>query len=249
MQDPEISLKDFLSVADLLKKQEAIEACLEQGKSLQTVLQVPLDKIERIYQLGHRLLKERAYKDAANIFSYILVVQSFDARVWKSLGICRSLEGQQVKALECFATSALIENQNPENYLWMAACLWQAGDWEEAKKALSCADERASDTLHNFISEAQASVNKQDVESLQPIYHKQLYQRSESLSLEVADTLLSAEERQRALYVQIKHKTKRKLQEDKYPTALCEFYAHLQSEFEGNLVAFSLGFLAQGKKL
>lgn len=246
MQNPDVSLKDFISKSDLIKNQEQIGVCVQNGRSLQKTLGVSTAKIDRIYKLGHQMLVDEQVGDASNIFSYILVVQSFDARVWKSLGISFSREGKQSAAIECFAIASLIDSNNAENYFWLAACSWLMEEWEDARRSLVLAASRdTAGKLTPLISKAQKALEGRDLELLGEVYHEQFYRRLESLALETVDPILEREDRQRAIYVRIKHKTQQCEVDGGFPVQLCAFYNRLNDQFEGNLVAFSLGFLSK----
>lgn len=69
----------------------------------------PSDKtaIEALYSLGHSLLAQERFADAASVFRILLQVAPEEDRSWLALGECHRQAGHAEVALELFSAGAI----------------------------------------------------------------------------------------------------------------------------------------------
>ena len=246
MSNREVSIKDFINTSDIVRHADEIDKCLVAGRALQECLEVSDEQVNKIYHFAHNLIQNHDHENAQKMFAYLLVLNSFDSRFWKSMGISYSLEGEHLPAVECFAIAAMIEPRKGENYLWMGLDFVKMDHHEEALKALRLAREKGYGAVQSNAEAVLDALAEKDLESIDALYHKQFKMRVESLGMENIDPVLSRRERQRAVYCQVKHKVMNPLPRE-YPRYVREFIGGFAKEHEGNLISFCLSFLSQGK--
>lgn len=242
MESPDVSLEDFLKPAQILENAEKIQAFVEEGRTVQEALSVPSQVIEVKYAFCHRLLKDGAYGDAANIMIYLVVLNPFDPRFWISLGLGSSLSDDESMGIDCFAIASLIDDKDPLAHLLAALSYLSLGEAQNAQVALDLAKGRAggSSWLDNIGAlESAMADGAVDASGRKIVLDSLKFMSSLPASAKYYQT-----EDQKKVYQEIQESLEQ-LEVHKLPSRTLYFCERLRKDHKSNIVGFSLSFLGK----
>jgi len=73
---------------ELKEKLVELRAMFRKGQaSMADALMVMDEEVEAIYAVGVRLLQQQKYKEAAKVLSNLCMLEAYDARYWRALGL------------------------------------------------------------------------------------------------------------------------------------------------------------------
>ncbi len=113
--------------------------------------------VEALYAMGHSLLSDERFVDAAAVFRIMLQVAPTDERSWLALGECHERIGQLDVALELYGAGTVANEDSARCEVARARVFREQGKACEADDALEAASqiaERLDDaTLHALIEQ------------------------------------------------------------------------------------------------
>jgi tetratricopeptide (TPR) repeat protein len=240
MSEPEVSITDFLQPMQIMQHAKEIQKCLDEGRILQGVLEVPQEKMEAVFRFAVDFFEDRAYTHGSNIFAYLLVLNAYDPRLWKGLAVCRSCSGDHLLGVECLALAHLLHPKEGAIFTLAALFYQKQGAVNEALAAL----ERAKE-LGASIDELTSLIQQGNVEKLNASIMQTLQEQMSSVRTEPADPRLQGEETQKKVAAQILERLNREIAAHPKPEHMCSFYKRFMLEQEGNMVSFALSFLSE----
>ncbi len=89
-----------------------------------------------------RLYDEGQYKDAAALFTNLVLKDPLEESYWRGLAASKQMHGKFEEALHAWGLVALLANKDAWPHFHAAECLFALRDEEEGQKALDCAEER-----------------------------------------------------------------------------------------------------------
>ncbi len=95
--------------------------------------------IESVYAVGHWLLSEERYTDAATVFRLMLGSAPTDERSWLALGTCHEKLGQTEVALELYGGGVVAAQPSARCLLARFRLFWQLDRISEADEAIEMA--------------------------------------------------------------------------------------------------------------
>lgn len=99
--------------------------------------------IESLYALGHWLITQDRYPDAATVLRLMLRAAPTDERGWLALGLCHERLGQHEVALEIYGGGAVAGEPSALCHLARFRTLWEVDRMQEADEAIEIAREIA----------------------------------------------------------------------------------------------------------
>jgi tetratricopeptide (TPR) repeat protein len=105
----------------------------------------PLETVEKLYGLGHWLLSQERYADAALAFRTMLRSAPEDERSWLALATCHEQAGQLRIALELYGAGTALVPTSVRCQIARARLLCRLNRDVEADEALDKASEIASE--------------------------------------------------------------------------------------------------------
>jgi type III secretion system low calcium response chaperone LcrH/SycD len=95
-----------------------------------------------IYTLGYELYEAGRYKDAASIFTRLVLTEPMEESFWRGLASSRQMQRKFEEALHAWSLVALLAERDPMPHFHAAECFFALHDPEEAEKALRLAETR-----------------------------------------------------------------------------------------------------------
>lgn len=99
--------------------------------------------VESLYALGHWLVTQDRFHDAAVVFRLMLRAAPTDDRGWLALGLCHERLGQPEVALELYGGGAVAAEPSARCHLARFRVLWDLDRLHEADEAIEIAREVA----------------------------------------------------------------------------------------------------------
>lgn len=114
---------------ELAKFQQEESEEIEESESLE----VKLEALQMIYALGISNYEEHKYKEAADIFFFILQFQPLSHTAWMMLGLSSQMNQNYEEAIKAHFQATLLNIELPHPFLYLAQCLHHENDHEAAQ--------------------------------------------------------------------------------------------------------------------
>lgn len=101
--------------------------------------------IEALYALGHWLLEQGNYRDAASILRTMVQVAPTDERGWLALGVCHEQADQLEVAVEMYGAGSALCAGSARCALARARALRAIGEYDLSTESYDAAAEAATD--------------------------------------------------------------------------------------------------------
>lgn len=118
---------------------------------------------EALYAAGYQLLGKGDLKRAREVFNFLVICESQDARFWTGLAVVLHKQKDWPAATDAYSMAALLDATNVQLYFHATECLMQTRDWPRAKQSLeaffSVADNvygKDKSKIRQFIDKAEA---------------------------------------------------------------------------------------------
>jgi tetratricopeptide (TPR) repeat protein len=95
--------------------------------------------LESVYAVGHWLLSQERFRDAATVFRLMMRTAPTDERGWLALGTCHEKLGQTDVALELYGGGAVAAEPSVLCHLARFRTLWDQDRMDEADEAIDAA--------------------------------------------------------------------------------------------------------------
>lgn len=139
--DFEISEK----VKKKLKDKKRLKELFAQGKTAQEIMELSDITIGHFYEAAYRLFQSSRYEDAANAFLFLVTLNPYNHDFWLGLGMSTQLLGDKEAAIDAYEMAASCQIDNPVPYFYLAKCLFESHERDNALQALDLAIEYADD--------------------------------------------------------------------------------------------------------
>lgn len=108
-----------------------------------------------IYTLAYELYEAGRYKEAASVFTRLVLTDPMEENFWRGLASSRQMQRKFEEALHAWSLVALLAERDPQPHFHAAECFFALHDPEEAEKALRLAEARLKDEdpRHEFIQQ------------------------------------------------------------------------------------------------
>lgn len=103
------------------------------------------EEIDLVYSYAYTVYQQGHYLEASEIFSFLVVLDSFGVKNWMGLGASFQMQKKYEKALEAYTAAAVLEKTetDPLPHVHAAECLHALDEKERALLALNSAEEIA----------------------------------------------------------------------------------------------------------
>ena len=91
---------------------------------------------EALYAAGYQLLGKGDLARARQVFNFLVICESHDARFWTALAVVLHKQKDWSRATDAYSMAALLDATNVELYFHAAECLMQNRDWKRAQQSL-----------------------------------------------------------------------------------------------------------------
>lgn len=128
--------------SDICKKildKKWLQSQLEQGTSVQELLQFSTQTMDQFYQIACNLYESKEYKDAADAFLFLVTVDPTHYDYWIGLGAATQRLQEYEMAIDAYEMAAICQLENPIPYFHLAKCLFAIHDRDSALKAIDLA--------------------------------------------------------------------------------------------------------------
>lgn len=117
-------------------------------KGIQELLCLSDEALELYFQASSMLLKEKKFKEAADAFLTLCLINSLVSGYWVGLGIAKQSEAHYEEALECYAMAEILAPSDPVPPANAMQCYLALGQTQMAKENLEQALELCITTEH-----------------------------------------------------------------------------------------------------
>lgn len=104
------------------------------------------DSLEALYGTAFELYRNGKYEDAADVFRFLTLSNSFERKYWIGLAACHQMNKHYAEAIECYSIAAIQDPTDPYAHLHAAECFFHMGQKTKAKEALASAAATAKDS-------------------------------------------------------------------------------------------------------
>jgi type III secretion system low calcium response chaperone LcrH/SycD len=136
--------------------QSQVLEMIESTKSMtQNLKNFTSDELETLYISAYQFYQQEMYDKATEIFFQLTTSHPFEEAFWKGLASCYQMQNLFDEALHAFALASLLNDKDPYYHYHAAECLFAKKEMEDAKKALTKAQERlgpSDDDIKNRIT-------------------------------------------------------------------------------------------------
>lgn len=135
------------SVSDRVGKnsEKAFDDIMKKGFAPQNALGMSDAMIEGMYGQGYRLYNSGKYKEAAETFKFLVMVNSTEAKYMMGLAACYHMMKLYEAAIQSYMICGIIDPDTPVPYYHMSDCNIQAKDPISAIVSLEMAIKKAGD--------------------------------------------------------------------------------------------------------
>jgi type III secretion system low calcium response chaperone LcrH/SycD len=123
--------------------QQAVDKLVKKGVMPKDVMGLSDSMIEGIYAQAYRLYNTGKYKDAAQLFRLLIMLNSTEAKYAMGLAACFHMMKEFKNAVEMYALCAIIDPTSPVPHFHSSDCYIQMKDPISALIALEMAVKRA----------------------------------------------------------------------------------------------------------
>lgn len=92
---------------------------------------------EKLYAYAYELYRNGKYRESAQFFRFLTVLNGFDRRIWIGLGASYQMLKQYVQAIGCYSVAAVQNPDDPLVHRYAADCFFAMGNFSKAIEALS----------------------------------------------------------------------------------------------------------------
>lgn len=158
-----IKLNDLLDPETFKKHEKDFAVFFENGGTWQELFQFDDNVMEAQYKVGYDLYEAKNYKDAADVFSYLITLNPYKYTYWMGMAGSRQGLNQFGEAIFGYSMAEAIDPAQPLPLLQMAECFEALGEKalakENALKAITVAGanpqfrgvERAAEFVYNRV--------------------------------------------------------------------------------------------------
>lgn len=122
-----------------LKDPELLRRKINEGKVLQEIIGYTPETMEKFYQIAYNLFQHQHYQEAGDAFIFLTTLNPYVYNYWLGLGMCEQLCNKFDGALIAYATSILIQVENPISHYHSATCYEALNDPGNAIASLELA--------------------------------------------------------------------------------------------------------------
>lgn len=126
------------------KLEDAVVRLLSDPERPQTPI-LSKDAIEALYSFGYGSYGSGNYEKAMHFFRFLTLLDVENRKHWMGLGASYQMLKENKRALECYAHAALLNPSDPFVPWHAAECFSAIEQPEQAREALSCAEEIAKE--------------------------------------------------------------------------------------------------------
>jgi secretion system chaperone SscA len=134
---------------------EQIEKWVQQRmKGNHSLSDIAQEKVQEMEALAHFLYRNEEYQDASHFFRLLAFARPSISKYWKGLGACLQMLQEYDEAINCYASSHILNQEETDPYLYVHAadCYFALKQKEEGLKALEAACLSAEKTKDPRIS-------------------------------------------------------------------------------------------------
>jgi type III secretion system low calcium response chaperone LcrH/SycD len=140
-------------VREKLQDPEYFGQQIQEGKSLQEILEFSDEKLEIFYQQASRLYQKNRFKESIEAFTFLTTLNPFVANFWLGLGMSEQRLEEYSDALLAFAMAMMADPASPLPHYQTALCYRAMGEKESALGALELALMRSGDNEWQHLKE------------------------------------------------------------------------------------------------
>lgn len=143
--------KTIDQAGELIQKKQGKEftkiskKAMKQSGLVKDVIGVSDESVEGIYGQAYLLYNTGKYKDAAEIFRLLIMLNSTEAKYTMGLAACFHLMKEYEGAASAYALVSIIDPENPIPHFHSSDCFIQLGDKASAVMSLELAVKKAKD--------------------------------------------------------------------------------------------------------
>lgn len=104
--------------------------------TFEEILCVPKEKIDEAYAVGKELFDKKYYSDACDVFFLLTQLNPYFANIWVAMGLCWHNLQEYDSALGNYAIAILLNEKNPEPYLYSIECYLLQKNIAHAKETI-----------------------------------------------------------------------------------------------------------------
>ncbi|MCC5832829.1 MAG: SycD/LcrH family type III secretion system chaperone [Chlamydiales bacterium] len=136
--------------------EEFVPNVLLKSETLQRAFGITDYEMEKLYEEAYELYEANAYQEALNLFRWLLLFNSYEAKYWMGFAAALQLLERYEKALHAYAVASLLDSKSPYPHFHAYECYILLNNRDDADKALKLAYQRcdgkaAYDELKNEI--------------------------------------------------------------------------------------------------
>jgi type III secretion system low calcium response chaperone LcrH/SycD len=128
--DTEVTMEQMTKITKLF---------LEGGFTFRQAKGISEADMESIYSIGFNFYNNGKYKEACQLFSFLVIFDHFNKKYWLALGCARQMNKEYDLALRAFMSANMHDMSDPIPYVRMAECMMILGSPEMAERALNAA--------------------------------------------------------------------------------------------------------------
>jgi tetratricopeptide (TPR) repeat protein len=130
-----------------LPGRESLEQFTKPGfkPNLENSKLVPDRAAQKIYQIGHKLMKEQRFEDAIKVFFTVILIRPLGEGASLSLGMAFKASGKLEEAIPAFILASEADPLNPLPLMQCGSCVKQMGEIDSAIKWYQAALELANE--------------------------------------------------------------------------------------------------------
>jgi type III secretion system low calcium response chaperone LcrH/SycD len=98
------------------------------------------EHIEGLYTLAYDFYESGKYKEAANFFRFLTVLDHAGKKHWIGLAASQQMQKEYGNAVNNYAVAALLDQTDPYTPFYAAECCFSMGDVERGLEALESAE-------------------------------------------------------------------------------------------------------------
>jgi tetratricopeptide (TPR) repeat protein len=105
---------------------------LNTPHTFEEILCVPKEKIDAAYTVGKELFEKKYFSEACDVFFLLTQLNPYFANVWIAMGLCWQNQQNYDAALGSNAIAILLNDKNPEPYLYSIECYLSLKEQDQA---------------------------------------------------------------------------------------------------------------------
>ena len=132
-----IKITDLLDPKKFDKHKDQLFHYFEKGGTWQALLGYDVDVMQMQYKKAYDLYQKADFKNAADAFSYLTMLNPYDYNYWMGLGISKQSDRQYEEAIVSYTSATAMEPENPLPHLHLAQCFYALNVRESAVEHLN----------------------------------------------------------------------------------------------------------------